>query len=427
MSKQNSSFISITLRNLLQTVKGKYYCIPYLIIISFLFACSLTFQGRITNQPSTQTTRPSLLSTVTRTGTSSPTATTTTMPSVTRTPFPVTALVTTIPAPSLKANLLNESDEQAIKIYLPPSYPHSNLRYPVVYFLPGFGSNSDGNNNFLPIEELTSLMSNNQIKEMILVVPNGANVLHGSFYVNSPVTGNWEDFITRDVVGYIDSNYRTIPRPEGRGIGGHSMGGFGAFNLAMHHPDIFGAVYSLSPTFFDENGLGNSLMFDKEKKSIKFLEEQKNLAALPNGKAIEAMTKYDGAPGFTIAYGAAFAPDPELGPPFFDYPLQNVNGRLRTIKPVWNLWKNGLGDWREKIAQYHDNLSRLHGIVIDYGIEDSYEWIPEGSEYLSKQLFEAGIPNQIYKFEGGHNDKIHERLLKIMFPFFSSVLMSPGE
>jgi len=296
-----------------------------------------------------------------------------------------------------------------------------------VYFLPGFGSDSDGSNNFFPIEKLTLLMFDGQIKEMILVVPNGANVLHGSFYVNSPVTGNWEDFITKDVVDYIDSNYRTIPRPEGRGIGGHSMGGFGAFNLAMHHPDIYGASYSISPTFFDENGLGNSVMFDKEKKSFKFLEDQKNLATLPDRDAIEQMTKYDGAPGFTIAYGAAFAPNPELGPPFFDYPLENINGRLRTNKPVWNLWQNGLGDWREKIAKYHDNLMRLHGIVIDYGSEDSYEWIPEGSEYLSKQLFEAGIPNNIYKFEGGHSDKTHERLLTVMLPFFSSVLVSPGE
>jgi len=294
-----------------------------------------------------------------------------------------------------------------------------------VYFLPGFGSASDGSEDFFPIKDLTSLMSNGQIKEVIIVVPNGANVLHGSFYVNSSVTGNWEDFITKDVVGYIDSNYRTIQAPEGRGIAGHSMGGFGAFNLAMRHPDIFGASYSLSPTFFDQDGLANSLMFDREKKSFKFLEVQSYLATLPHKIAIEQMTKYDGAPGFTMAYGAAFAPNPDKGPPFFDYPLENSNGRLLTIKPVWSLWQNGLGDWREKIAQYHANLISLHGIVIDYGSDDSLQWIPVGSEYLSKQLTKAGIPNVIYKFKGGHSDKIHERLFTVMLPFFSNVLMSP--
>jgi S-formylglutathione hydrolase FrmB len=301
------------------------------------------------------------------------------------------------------------------------------LTYPVVYFLPGFGSNSDGTNNFFSVEELASLMSSGQIKEMIIVVPNGANVLHGSFYANSPVTGNWEDFITKDVVDYIDSNYRTIPKPEGRGIGGHSMGGFGAFNLAMRHPDIFGASYSISPTFFDKEGLANSLMFDREKKASRFLEEEEKLAELTNKVAIKKMSDYDGAPGFTMAYGAAFAPNPDAGPPFFDYPYKNVNGQLQIIKPVWDLWQSALGDWPKKIAKYHDNLMSLHGIVIDYGTEDHLTWIPEGSEYLSKQLTEAGIPNTIYSFEGGHSDRLHERLLTVMLPFFSSVLKSPGE
>jgi len=429
MSKPNFSFIDMFSRNLSRVVKGRFYCIACLIILSFLSACGQALQDRATNTPLLQTPTVSLSPTLTSTATSSPTATTTAtpVPVPTSTPIPVTLTVKKIPAPSLKHNLLNEPDEQAIQIYLPPSYFHSNLHYPVVYFLPGFGSESDGDNNFFSVGKLTSLMFDGQIKEMIIVVPNGANVLHGSFYVNSPVTGNWEDFITKDVVDYMDTNYRTIPGPEGRGIGGHSMGGFGAFNLSMHHPDIFGASYSLSPTFFDESGLGNSLMFDREKKVSNFLELQNKLATLPDGDAIVEMAEYDGAPGFTIAYGAAFAPDPKMGPPFFDYPYKNINGRLQIVKPVWNLWQNGLGGWREKIAKYHDNLISLHGIVIDYGSEDSLEWIPEGSEYLSKQLTEAGIPNNIYKFKGDHNNRTHERLLTVMLPFFSNVLMHPGE
>lgn len=429
MSKQVFLSVFNPARNFTRMVERQFYCLAYLIILSLLSTCGPRLQGRATNPPSPQTPTVSLSPTQPSTATSLPTATATAtpVPTPTPTPIPVTLVVKKIPAPSLKANLLNEPDEQAIQIYLPPSYFHSHLYYPVVYFLPGFGSDPDGSNNYLSARILTTLMSSGQIKEMIIVVPNGANVLHGSFYVNSPVTGNWEDFITKDVVGYIDAHYRTIPGPEGRGIGGHSMGGFGAFNLAMHHPDIFGAAYSLSPTFFDENGLGNSLMFDKEKKASNFLELQNMLAALPDEEAIVKMTEYDGAPGFTLAYGAAIAPNPKKGPPFFDYPYKNINGRLQIIKPVWNLWQNGLGDWREKIAKYHDNLISLHGIVIEYGNEDSLEWIPEGSEYLSKQLSEAGIPNIIHKFEGDHNNRTHERLLTVMLPFFSDVLMHPGE
>ena len=82
---------------------------------------------------------------------------------------------------------------------------------------------------------------------MIVVAANGFNAYGGSFYTNSPVTGNWEDFIVRDLVGNIDANYRTIARAESRGIAGHSMGGYGAMMLAMKHPELFSAVYALSP------------------------------------------------------------------------------------------------------------------------------------------------------------------------------------
>ena len=58
---------------------------------------------------------------------------------------------------------------------------------------------------------------------MIVVAPNGKNADRGSFYTNSAVNGNWEDYIYRDLVGYVDANYRTLARPSSRGIAGHSM------------------------------------------------------------------------------------------------------------------------------------------------------------------------------------------------------------
>ena len=193
----------------------------------------------------------------------------------------------------------------------------------------------------------------------------------------------------------------------------------------MRHPQLFGASYSLSSAFFNEQGLSDSMMFDKERKPYRLLDELKKLSSLPEEEAIKAMTRYDGPIGFTMAYGAAFAPDPELGPPFFDYPYELVNGKVNVITEVWNRWENGLGGWMEKIPEYHDNLAKLRGIVIDYGTEDKYPWIPPGSEYLSKQLSEAGIQNQIYRFEGGHGDHLRERLIEVMLPFFDRVLVDP--
>ncbi len=155
-------------------------------------------------------------------------------------------------ASSLKNNLLGDPIEQTFAIYLPPSYNTSPAkRYPTLYLLHGFIGNNrvwtHGINFALLMDEMTKSA---KIREMIVVAPNGRNAYQGAFYTNSTVTGNWEDYIYRDVVQHIDANYRTIARAESRGIAGHSMGGFGAMSLAMKHQDVFSTVYSLSPCCF---------------------------------------------------------------------------------------------------------------------------------------------------------------------------------
>ncbi|MBK9601609.1 MAG: hypothetical protein IPO36_07165 [Anaerolineales bacterium] len=158
-----------------------------------------------------------------------------------------------ISAPSLKNNLVGEAAERTIQVYLPPSYGIPDKHFPVIYYLPGYGDS--GMIGFNLPGSMDRLVSDGKVNEIIIVVANGMNKLGGSFYTNSPVTGNWEDFIAQDVVGYVDGHFRTLAQAESRGITGHSMGGFGALNIAMHRPDVFGVVCSMSPGLFDENGL----------------------------------------------------------------------------------------------------------------------------------------------------------------------------
>jgi S-formylglutathione hydrolase FrmB len=334
----------------------------------------------------------------------------------------VKEIVVSIEAPSLEGNLLHEPQEQFVQIYLPPSYEGSDLNYPVIYYLPGFGSVTQGDNDYFPTQELAAQMSAGEIKEMILVVPNGANVLDGSFYVNSPVTGNWEDFILQDVIGYVDENYRTIPEAAGRGIAGFSMGGFSAIDLAMRYPDIFSAAYGMSPALFDKKGMEHSIMFDSEGKQLTQLQKLNALAGLSPEKAVREMIHFDGPLGFTVAYGAAFAPNPEMGAPYFDYPVEEQNGAAVRIPEIWERWENGFGGWNWKVEHYYDNLASLSGIGLDYGSEDLV-WIREGSEYLSDQLAEAGIAHQVYVYEGGHGAQFGERIFNKMLPFFDERLV----
>ncbi|MEJ7849121.1 MAG: alpha/beta hydrolase-fold protein [Pyrinomonadaceae bacterium] len=149
---------------------------------------------------------------------------------------------------ALENNLLGDSADQQVAVYLPPGYEASpSKRFPVIYFLHGYATENQVPERGKQFQNLMDkLIAASVVREMIVVVPNGRNAYNGSFYTNSSVGGNWEDFISRDLVSYIDGKYRTIPQAASRGITGHSMGGYGSIVLGMKHPDIFGAVYSLS-------------------------------------------------------------------------------------------------------------------------------------------------------------------------------------
>jgi S-formylglutathione hydrolase len=323
-----------------------------------------------------------------------------------------------ISAPSLEKNLVGEAAERTIQVYLPPSYGIQGKHFPVVYYLPGYGDSSMIGFN-LPVS-MDRLITDGKLNEMIVVIVNGTNKLGGSFYVNSPVTGNWEDFITGDVVGYVDSHFRTLAQAESRGISGHSMGGFGALNIAMHRPDVFGAVYSMSPGLFDENGLAESQIFDNENLINSFVKYQSGLSALP---LEEAETRMLASPQqFALSYGFAFAPNPDRHPPYFDYPFTEVDGKLVRDDEIWKKWESGFGGIADDVVQYKDNFLKLKGIVVDYGEYDEYNWIPKGCIYFGEQLATAGIPVKVEAYNGSHQSVLGERIRDYMLPFFSKTL-----
>jgi enterochelin esterase-like enzyme len=325
----------------------------------------------------------------------------------------------TIKSVALAENLIGEKTERTIIVYLPPAYDTSTKRYPVVYFLPGFGNRSMD----VSSEDINKLIQAGVIQEMIIVVVPGDNQLGGSFYVNSPVTGNWEDFVVQEVVGYVDNHYRTIARVESRGISGHSMGGFGSLNIATLHPDVFGTVYSLSPGLYDKNGLANSQFFNVEYTIQKFLDGQKAVLAKPEDQQLEAVLSKQYLNYQATAYGYAFAPAPERPPFYFDYPYSESNGKLVRDDKVWKQWESGFGGIAAKIPQYKDNWLKLKGIVVDYGTKDGNTWIIDGCVYLDQQLTGAGIQHEVAVHDGDHETQLGKRVLEHMLPFFSKLLV----
>ncbi len=334
-----------------------------------------------------------------------------------------------VPSASLEMGLLEGSAQNPVVIYLPPTYATSDHRYPVIYFLPGYSTDNlfftDGTfQGFKVQDSMDRLITDGTIEELIVVIPKGQHSLGGSFYVNSPITGNWEDFIVEELVDYVDSNYRTIATAESRGIAGHSMGGYGALNLAMLHPEVYSAVYSLSPGLFDADGLSNSQMFHTQGIINRYLELEGKLDIMNRDEAHEAFLeeRLGGDLLFTLDYGMAFAPNPDRNAPYIAYPYVSQNGELVVDDEIWDRWESGFGGIPEEIERYTSNYMQLTGIVVDYGVYDEYRWIPQGCVFFSEQLTEAGIPHELVNHSGGHSNYLRDRIELYMLPFFSGIL-----
>ncbi len=320
-------------------------------------------------------------------------------------------IITQIPAPSLSNNIIEESLEKEIHIYLPPEYDKSDKRYPVIYYLPGFGDPPSVN-----LRKMDSLIQDGTIQEMIIVAINGRSKLGGSFYTNSPVTGNWEDFITRDVVSYIDENYRTIANADARGIAGHSMGGTGVLNISMHTKDVFNHAYAMSPGVLNEVGpKGAPVIFDLLEMIVGEYKDMDAAAARAAYLAyVEAIPL---SHSFSLSYASAFAYDPEGKAPYIKLPNSQDGALVKD--EIWTMYDSGFGQVEEKLTQYKENLLNLKTFVVEYGTYDEYAFIRSGCDYLDQKLTEHEIPHEFVTYSGNHNDQIYPRFYDLVVPLFS--------
>jgi enterochelin esterase-like enzyme len=149
---------------------------------------------------------------------------------------------------ALEGNLEKDSPDRDVFVYLPPSYNSTTAqRYPVVYMLHGYGLTAE---RWMPFTKMAEAADKNiaagTMKEMILVNPDAYTIYNGSMYSSSVTIGDWESYIADDLVSYVDSHYRTIANRASRGLGGHSMGGYGTIRIGMKRPDVFSAMYIMS-------------------------------------------------------------------------------------------------------------------------------------------------------------------------------------
>jgi len=124
-------------------------------------------------------------------------------------------------------------------------------------------------------ESAEDLIWNGEVQPMIIVMPQGDQ----SYFVNHVGTdeARWGDYISFDLVAHTDATYRTIPQPSSRAIGGLSMGGFGALQLAFTHLEIFGVVGAHSPALHTINQISDLIDTPGEDEEFDPLELAKTL------------------------------------------------------------------------------------------------------------------------------------------------------
>ena len=304
---------------------------------------------------------------------------------------------------SLEGNLSGDSPERDVTIYLPPGYDADpNRRYPVIYMLHGY---TDSDERWMGLRQswislsavLDSTLADGGVREMIVVMPNSYTRFQGSMYSNSITTGYWEDFITRDLVAWVDAHYRTVADRDSRGLAGHSMGGYGAVRIGMRHPEVYAAVYALSPCCMAPRWAAPEA-----------------LAAMASAEQITTMEQFAAAPFGTralIASAAAWAPNPANPPFFLDMPTRNgeprhdVMARLAANAPL------------AMIDQYIPNLKRLRGFGIDSGDQD--RGIAPTVQQLHEILDRYGVEHVFAIYPGDHLNGVAGRIRTVMLPFFT--------
>lgn len=304
---------------------------------------------------------------------------------------------------SLEGNLEGDSPDRDVIVYLPPSYAtNRSRRYPVLYALHGYSISNEKWTTEIKTPQTIEGAFATGTPEMIVVMANAQTKHNGSMYSNSATTGNWEDYMARDLVAYVDAHYRTIARRESRGIAGHSMGGYGTVRIAMRHPDVYSAFYAMSPCCMSARSAPNAEMAKKIEAA----------AQAGTSEGLDFMTRA------TLASAAAWSPNPKAPPSYVDLPTKDgvaqpsVLARWAANAPL------------AMVDQYVANLRRYKAIALDVGDQDR---LKDDTAELHRLLDAYGIANSFELYHGDHVSNVADRMQNHVLPFFGRMLEGAGK
>jgi len=313
---------------------------------------------------------------------------------------PVTVERIKIHGTTLAGNLEGNAVDRDVLVFLPPSYvKEKSRRYPVVYALHGYTIGAEQWAGEIHVPQTIEGAFARGASEMIVVLPDSKTLHGGSMYSSSVTTGDFEAFISNDVVAHVDAHYRTIPNRESRGLVGHSMGGYGAARIGMKHADVFGSLYIMSPCCLSARGAGRDPA--ALERTLETVKSAADSAALPFFARAQ------------LAAAAAWSPNPKSPPLYLDLPTKAGEPR-----------PDVLARWAANAPlafadQYVGNLRRYRAIAMDVGDQDG---LRVDAEKLHDILDLHGIANTFEVYPGTHTSKVADRFQNHVMTFFSGNL-----
>ena len=318
-------------------------------------------------------------------------------------------VVTHLDSKLLHGNPGGENPRRRVSVYLPAGYAASpGQRYPVLYYLHGFTWNDSLIFNQDGMKALLDqAIAAGQIRPLIVVVPDEQTRFGGSWYANSATNGPWADFTARELIAFIDKQFRTLAKPGSRGLAGHSMGGGGSVRLALAYPGTWAAAYALSPAFLGPHpsylpgaGVPQAL------RATRAADVQRSHVALA-----------------AVAISRAFSPNPKAAPFGANFPGSLGADSLARRDAVLARWV--LASPTYTLPIHPASLRQLRAFAFDWGAQDEVKHIPPTCRAFSNLLTVYGIRHTAEEYEGTHGSRIMGptgRLYQQVLPFFNKHL-----
>ncbi len=325
----------------------------------------------------------------------------------------------------LADNPLGDPHVRTLHVWLPPQYDRAprGRRFPVMYDFVGYTGSGPAHvawRNFdenVP-ERCARLIHGRRMGACIMVFPDCFTALGGNQYINSSAMGAYADYITRELIPFVDGEFRTLASRDHRACFGKSSGGYGAIIHGMKYARYWGAIANHSGDAYFDFVYGNNWprsldMLAKYRPRprkagpIDVAREERDVSeGLDDGRVTAFLEHVWSEPKLSgaeihclmdVCMAATYDPDPEA-PNGFRLPYNLETGEL--IAARWRRWLQH--DPVRLVGRYRKNLASLRAIYVDCGWRDQY-FIHYGSRILSRELGAHSIEHVYEEFDDNHS------------------------